>query len=169
MALRAHLTDVEERLTQACRDRATLERTLSEVVAIRDDQAKELWDAQDRLSALLGKECRNTGSQTAANWDALTVEKNLTPLQEKLHLANADISNNKRKTVELRQELADSTARANKATSEARQSEELASARGEEITRWSEREQVRVPTSPVCVISKRMYPQERPMTGLPLS
>lgn len=152
IAFRTQLTDVEERLAQACQQRATLERTLHEVVAIRDDQARELRDTQDSLSALLEKGYRNAGSQTAVNEQIFTLEQKLAQLQEKLHVANADLASSRHKAVELRQELANLTTRANQATSEARRNEELASARREEIMSCSEREQVRAPMSHTCVV-----------------
>lgn len=138
----------EDRLAEACGDRAPFEKTVRGAECARDPKTNEPTSRVE--TPLLSKECCDAATQTAVTLQEYRdLEQTLLQLREDSERASIDLASSKQQSVDLQQQLAtlqqqlaDSAAEAETATHQAGQNSELASRRREELVSMSEREQV---------------------------
>lgn len=149
--------DAQECLARDSKERATLEGNLRDALLIQDSQARELRTTQAQLCGLLGKESRSATSQTVPDEQRCKLEQNLGRSQEDFQLATLELAGAKNEAAKLKQELANSVARANATTKGANRNEELALEQQQKNIGIYKREQVRLPYVPCFCLLKRHH------------
>lgn len=140
--------EAEKSSSQACDDRAIMDKTLREALNAQKAQHEELVDARDKLSAFLTKDHRHAAIQTAADERCNKVEQELLQSQKKLHQATADFASAEDLAKVLQQQLGIADIRVKSMETDVRRTEDLASARQRESVRVCKHEQVRSQTTP---------------------